>query len=42
LNEYRRDIDNLDGETRTWLQSNILPKAERTHGALSSLKRTVH
>ena len=42
LNGYRSDLDDLDGETRTWLESNILPKAERTHGAMSTLKRTVH
>jgi len=42
LNDYRRDLDALDGETRSWVQSNILPKAERTHGTLSTLKRTVH
>jgi bacterioferritin (cytochrome b1) len=42
LNDYRRDLDELDGETRSWVESNILPKAERTHGAVSTLKRTVH
>jgi demethoxyubiquinone hydroxylase (CLK1/Coq7/Cat5 family) len=42
LKDYRRDLEALDGETRNWLQSNILPKAERTHGTLSALKRTVH
>jgi len=42
LKDYRRDLDALDGETRSWVQSNILPKAERTHGTLSTLKRTVH
>jgi len=42
LNDYRRDLDALDGETRSWVESNLLPKAEQTHGALSTLKRTVH
>ena len=42
LNDYRRDLEELDGETRSWVESNILPKAERTHGTLSTLKRTVH
>ena len=42
LNDYRRDLDELDGDTRSWVESNILPKAERTHGTLSTLKRTVH
>lgn len=42
LNDYRRDLDELDTETRSWVESNLLPKAEQTHGALSTLKRTVH
>ena len=42
LNDYRRDLEDLDGETRSWVESNLLPKAERTHGTLSTLKRTVH
>lgn len=42
LDDYRRDLDELDGETRSWVESNILPNAERTHGTLSTLKRTVH
>jgi demethoxyubiquinone hydroxylase (CLK1/Coq7/Cat5 family) len=42
LNDYRKDLDALDGDTRTWVESNILPKAEQTHGTMSTLKRTVH
>ena len=42
LNDYRKDLEALDGDTRSWVESNILPKAERTHGTLSTLKRTVH
>jgi demethoxyubiquinone hydroxylase (CLK1/Coq7/Cat5 family) len=42
LNDYRKDLDALDGDTRSWVESNILPKAEQTHGTLSTLKRTVH
>jgi demethoxyubiquinone hydroxylase (CLK1/Coq7/Cat5 family) len=42
LDDYRRDLDALDGETRAWIEANILPKAERTHGAMSLLKRTLH
>ena len=42
LNDYRRDLDGLDVETRTWVESAILPKAEKTHGTMSALKRTVH
>jgi uncharacterized protein (TIGR02284 family) len=42
LNDYRKELDELDSETRTWVESAILPMAEKTHGALSALKRTVH
>ncbi len=42
LNDYRRDLDELDGDTRSWVEANLLPKAERTHGAVSTLKRTIH
>lgn len=42
LDDYRKDLDELDSETRTWVESAILPMAERTHGAMSALKRTVH
>jgi demethoxyubiquinone hydroxylase (CLK1/Coq7/Cat5 family) len=42
LNDYRKDLDALDSDTRSWVESNILPKAEKTHGTLSTLKRTVH
>jgi demethoxyubiquinone hydroxylase (CLK1/Coq7/Cat5 family) len=42
LNDYRKDLDALDSDTRSWVESNILPKAEQTHGTMSTLKRTVH
>ena len=42
LNDYRKDLDSLDSDTRNWVESNILPKAEQTHGTMSTLKRTVH
>ena len=42
LDGYRKDLDELDSETRIWVESAILPMAERTHGAMSALKRTVH
>jgi demethoxyubiquinone hydroxylase (CLK1/Coq7/Cat5 family) len=42
LNDYRKDLDSLDSDTRSWVESNILPKAEQTHGTMSTLKRTVH
>ena len=42
LDDYRRDLEELDGDTRAWVESTILPKAEQTHGTLSTLKRTVH
>jgi demethoxyubiquinone hydroxylase (CLK1/Coq7/Cat5 family) len=42
LREYRRELDNLDGDTRSFVESQLLPQAERTHGTLSTLKRTIH
>jgi demethoxyubiquinone hydroxylase (CLK1/Coq7/Cat5 family) len=42
LHDYRRDLEELDGDTRSWMESNILPKAEQTHGTMSTLKKTVH
>jgi uncharacterized protein (TIGR02284 family) len=42
LREYRRELDSLDGDTRSWVEAQLLPQAERTHGRLSTLKRTLH
>lgn len=38
-NEYRQELDKLDEMTRAFVQSRIMPEQERTHGAMSQLKR---
>ena len=38
-NDYKRDIDQLDYETRAWFESRILPEQQRTHDQLSALKK---
>ena len=40
-NDYQRDIDQLDYETRTWFETNILPEQQRTHDQLSALKKAI-
>lgn len=40
-NDYRRDIDQLDYETRAWFESRILPEQQRTHDQLSALKKAL-
>ena len=42
LADYRRDIDKLDATVRSFVQSDLLPAQERTHGTMSTLKRTLH
>jgi hypothetical protein len=37
--DYRRELENLDVETRAWIQAQILPAQERTHNTLSALKK---
>jgi uncharacterized protein (TIGR02284 family) len=39
--EYRQELDKLDATTRAFVQSRIMPEQERTHSALSMLKRTL-
>jgi uncharacterized protein (TIGR02284 family) len=39
--DYRRDIDQLDGESRRLIEMQVLPEQERTHRALSQLKHTL-
>jgi demethoxyubiquinone hydroxylase (CLK1/Coq7/Cat5 family) len=36
--DYRRDLKELDPQARNFIQSEILPLQNRTHGALSALK----
>lgn len=40
-NEYRQELDRLDDTTRAFVQTRIMPEQERTHSALSSLKRAL-
>ncbi len=42
LNDYKQDRDALDADTRAFVDSELLPAQERTHGTLSSLKRMLH
>ena len=39
--DYRRDVAKLEGEARTFVTTNIMPEQERTHRALSDLKRSL-
>jgi uncharacterized protein (TIGR02284 family) len=38
-NDYRRDLDQLDAESRRFIENQILPEQERTHNLLSSYKK---
>ncbi len=40
-NDYRRDLDQLDYETRSWFEATILPEQERTHAQLSAIKHSL-
>ena len=40
-NDYERDIDQLDYETRSWFETRILPEQQRTHDQLSALKKAI-
>jgi demethoxyubiquinone hydroxylase (CLK1/Coq7/Cat5 family) len=42
LHEYQQELNSLDADTRSWVESQLLPLAERTHGSLGTLKRTIH
>jgi hypothetical protein len=39
--DYRRDLDKLDGEARASMTTKVIPEQERTHRALSDLKRAL-
>jgi uncharacterized protein (TIGR02284 family) len=41
LNDYQRDIDKLDPETRALVENDLLPAQKRTHDALSMLEKSV-
>ena len=38
-NEYRQELDKLDDSARAFVQSRIMPEQERTHSAMSQMKR---
>ena len=40
-NEYRQELDKLDDSSRAFVQSRIMPEQERTHSALSQMKRAL-
>jgi uncharacterized protein (TIGR02284 family) len=40
-NDYKRDIDKLDAATRQVVQNQVLPEQQRTHDALSALKKSL-
>jgi uncharacterized protein (TIGR02284 family) len=39
--DYKRDIEQLDATSRQLVESQILPEQERTHRAMSTLKKTM-
>jgi uncharacterized protein (TIGR02284 family) len=42
LKQYRDDLPKLDGNTRSILEKQLLPKQEQTHRAMSTLKKTLY
>jgi hypothetical protein len=40
-NDYQRDIDKLDAESREIIEREVLPEQERTHKEMSTLKQAV-
>lgn len=42
LDDYRRDLDKLDADTRRFVEQDLLPAQQRTHGVMSKLKHTLH
>jgi uncharacterized protein (TIGR02284 family) len=41
LRDYRDDLDELDAEARRLVEQELLPAQQRTHGALSTLKKAM-
>lgn len=42
LKDYRRDLSDLDPESRRLVENDLLPAQQRTHATLSGLKKTIH
>ena len=40
--DYKRDIDKLDFDSRQLLEAQVIPQQLRTHRALSDLKKSLH
>lgn len=41
LADYRSDVSKLDADTQAFIRSKILPEQQKTHDAVSSLKKRV-
>jgi hypothetical protein len=39
--DYKRDLDDLSPQVRMFVQSQLVPEQQRTHDALSQLKKTM-
>ncbi len=39
-NDYQRDMESLDPPARAFIQTSVLPEQQRTHDALSTLKKS--
>jgi uncharacterized protein (TIGR02284 family) len=42
LSDYQRDVEQVHGEARRFVRTELLPAQKRTHDRLSRLKRTLH
>jgi uncharacterized protein (TIGR02284 family) len=42
MRDYRDEINKLDVTSRSFVETQLLPAQERTHRAMSMLKKTVH
>jgi uncharacterized protein (TIGR02284 family) len=40
-NDYRREIEKLDTTARQFVQSKLIPEQQKTHDAMSALKKTL-
>lgn len=40
-NDYRRDVNKLDAASRQVVQTRVMPEQQRTHDAMSALKKTL-
>lgn len=40
-NDYRRELEKLQGDTKQFVQTNLIPEQQRTHDAMSALKKSL-